>query len=186
MDIRFLFNRATQGGDYKAFEMIFHHFYSPLCRFSVRLVEKPEVAEEIVSDVFFKVWKNRQQIRLTHTPESYLYTAVRNQSLDYLKTRRPRTVEAQPNLVLSGPDTPEQLLIGEDLSARIERAIDQLPDQCRNVFRLSRDQGLKYQEIADTLGISPKTVETQMNRALKSLRLALKASVQLCLLLGLA
>lgn len=177
IDINFLFQKVSQGSDYKAFEMIFHHFYSPLCNFATKIVGKPEVAEEIVADAFFKIWKNRQSINLTHTFSSYLYTSVKNHCLDYLKKQKPIFKEISTTHPFPQEENPEKLLIQQEIIEKVEKAIETLPDQCKTIFRLSRDKGLKYQEIADLLQISIKTVETQMGRALKSLRLTLKDEI---------
>jgi RNA polymerase sigma-70 factor (ECF subfamily) len=183
MDTNLAFQKVIQEGDYKAFEAIFHHFYSPLCVFAVKMVESPEIAAEIVSDVFFKVWKNRQSIQLSHALSSYLFGAVKNQCIDYLRIKTPHFKEVTSSLNLSQSDNPEQLLIQEELSQKIDNEINNLPEQCKIIFRLSRDRGLKYQEIADLLHISVKTVETQMGRALKYLRTALKDAMLLPLIL---
>lgn len=168
--IDLLFQKVLQNGDYKAFETIFHDFYSPLCHFAVKIIEQPEEAEEIVGDVFFKIWKNRQSIQLTGSLSSYLFTAVKNQCIDYLRVKKPHFKEITNHLALAQEENPEKILIYDELVGRIEDAIENLPEQCKTIFRLSRDQGLKYQEIATLLGISNKTVETQMGRALKYLR----------------
>lgn len=174
IDIALLFQKVSQENDYKAFEVIFHHFYSPLCNFAIKIVGKPEVAEELVADAFFKIWKNRQNIHLTHTFSSYLYTSVKNHCLDYLKKQNLIFKEISTVPSFSQEENPEKLLIQQELIEKIEKAIETLPDQCKTIFRLSRDRELKYQEIADLLHVSVKTVETQMGRALKYLRSALK------------
>ncbi|NJO86916.1 MAG: RNA polymerase sigma-70 factor [Lewinella sp.] len=132
-------------------------------------------SEEVVSDVFIKVWKNRQQLRVTTQVRYYLYTAVRNQAIDRLRKRiKERSfkselaLETEPQTI-SGED----YLIGQELAGRIESAIVNLPPQGQYIFRLSREEGKKYREIADLLNISVKTVETHMRRSLIQLRASL-------------
>lgn len=170
------FARLVKHDDYQAFESIFHHFYKTLCRYALKYVHSPEIAEEVVSDVFFKVWKNRAQISIHTSLQAYLYMSVRNQALDYLKSRThlKTKFEELPLHLENGYAAPDEELIAEELDQRIEKAIDTLPPQCQAIFRLSRDKGLKYKEIAEQLNLSIKTVETQMGRALKQLRLLLQ------------
>jgi RNA polymerase sigma-70 factor (ECF subfamily) len=165
-------------GDKGDFESLFQHQYQPLCRFAYSLVESDVLAEEIVSDVFIKIWKNRDQLIIKSSLQSYLITAVRNQSIDYLrKMVRQRTQpEEHCKSLPSNYSNPEESAISDELESQIERAIDSLPRQGRTIFRMSRDQGLKYHEIAEQMQISVKTVETHMGRSLKYLREVLKAS----------
>ena len=170
--------RLVKHDDYQAFESIFHHFYKTLCRYALKYVHSPEIAEEVVSDVFFKVWKNRGQIAIHTSLQAYLYMSVRNQALDYLKSRShlKTRYEELPLHLENGYAMPDEELIAEELDQQIEKAIDTLPPQCQTIFRLSRDKGLKYKEIAEQMNLSIKTVETQMGRALKQLRLLLQDS----------
>lgn len=154
------------------FEQLFHHYYEPLCRFAFSLVDSVEMAEEIVSDVFVKIWKKQENLAIKTSLRAYLFTSVRNQSIDYLrKAVRQRTQPAEIcSSFPSNYDSPEERTISSELEVFIEAAIDALPPQGRKIFRLSRDNGMKYHEIADHLHISIKTVETHMGRSLKYLR----------------
>jgi RNA polymerase sigma-70 factor (family 1) len=165
-------------GDQNDFESLFQRHYQSLCRFAYSLVESEVLAEEIVSDVFVKIWKNRDQLVIKSCIHSYLLTSVRNQSIDYLrKMVRQRTQPEEHCLTLaSNYSNPEDCAISDELESLIERAIDSLPRQGRTIFRMSRDQGLKYHEIAELMQISVKTVETHMGRSLKHLREVLKAN----------
>ena len=130
-----------------------------------------------MSDVLTRLWRNRFQLQELISFESYIYRAVKNQSLDYLKSRLNRD-HAYAELSVSQyeiatDDTPETIWMRGDLQRSVDDAIGRLPRQCQMVFRMSRDKGLTYNEISEQLGISVKTVETHMSRALKTLRFAL-------------
>lgn len=175
-DMEQLLGRVLQHDDYAAFEKLFHHHYNPLRNFCKKFVQIEEVAEELVSEVFFKIWSNRKRIVITSSAKSYLYTAVRNMAFDYLrKEKKSLWVDIENAKELSSEDDdPQKQSEVEELKQRIELAVASLPKQCRLVFQLSRDHGMKYHEIAELLRLSVKTVETQMGRAFKSLRKSLK------------
>lgn len=172
-----LLKKVIEDDDRTAFAHLFELFYAQLCLFSLKFVGSPDLAEEAVSDVFVKIWKNRTQLRIEISLRAYLFRAVRNQSLDYLKKQLARAETCdKPQLPLADTQaSPEMLLVHEELHERIEAAIANLPPQCQQVFRLSREEGLKYQEIAQQLNLSIKTIETQMGRALQKLRRDLAA-----------
>lgn len=170
------FRRLLREEDYQAFEIIFKHYYAYLCNFALRFTVNREDAENIVSEVFYKIWKNRKKIKIATSLNAYLFTSVRNQALDHL---RKVTVVEEPvhelNFELNAKaSNPEQVAMFHELESRIEHAIEQLPEQRRLIFKLNREEGLKYREIAARLKISVKTVETQMGRSLKFLRKTLQ------------
>ena len=129
-----------------------------------------------------KIWKNRNQIEVHTSFEAYMYRAVRNQALDYLKLKSYRNREKdsldaiQWNLAYSDQHSPLEEIVFDEFYTEVESCINKLPRQCQIIFRLSREEGLRYREIAERLNISVKTVETQMGRALKVLREQLPAS----------
>ena len=176
-DIDYLLPRVLNYDDYGAFEKLFIFNYNPLRNFCKKLVHINEVAEELVSEVFIKIWLNRKHIIISSSPKSYLYTAVRNISFDHLR-REKRSVWASLDEAAMIPcdsfDAQKRSEYAE-LQMQIEKAVERLPKQCRLVFQLSRDQGLKCNEIAEQLQLSVKTIETQIGRALKSLRVSLKS-----------
>jgi RNA polymerase sigma-70 factor (family 1) len=177
-DVDHLFDRILHHDDYNAFEKLFNRHYSPLRNFCKKLVHIEEVAEELVSEVFFKIWNNRKRIVISSSAKSYMYAAVRNMAFDHLRKEKKSIwvdIEEASSITCDTYD-PQQHSDFEELRVSVERAVQKLPKQCRLVFQLSRDHGLKYSEIADTLKLSVKTVETQMGRALKSLRHSLKVS----------
>jgi RNA polymerase sigma-70 factor (family 1) len=129
-----------------------------------------EVAEELVSDVFYTIWKNRRRIQFT-SPQSYLFTAVRNRGFDYLRKTRRTTwcdLDEACHIAADHPDS-HDIMAECELSDSLQRSIAALPKKCRMIFEMSRAEGLKYREIALALNLSVKTVETQMGRALKRL-----------------
>jgi RNA polymerase sigma-70 factor (ECF subfamily) len=171
-----LFGRVVANGDYYAFRELFTHHYRSLCNYAMRVVVTREIAEEVVSDVFVKLWKNRDQIEVHTSFQAYIYRAVRNQALDYLKLKVHRQYEreslesVQWNMSHADHFSPADELSFNEFYAHVEGCIKDLPRQCQLIFRLSREDGLRYRDIADKLKISVKTVETQMSRALKVLR----------------
>lgn len=171
-----LFGRVVANGDYYAFRELFTHNYRALCNYAMRVVVTREIAEEVVSDVFVKLWKNREQIEVHTSFQAYIYRAVRNQALDYLKLRVHRQYEreslesVQWNMTHADHHSPAEEMSFNEFYDHIEGCINDLPRQCQIIFRLSREEGLRYRDIAERLAISVKTVETQMSRALKVLR----------------
>jgi RNA polymerase sigma-70 factor (family 1) len=163
--------KILRDNDYESFQSLFKKMYSPLCVFCFKFVGIREVCEELVSDVFYNIWKNRARLEVS-SPKAYLFTAVRNRGFDYLrKFKRNILCDLQEAThVSSGACDGENMIIQEELQQLLDGSIARLPKQCRLIFELSRDQGMKYREIALMLNISIKTVETQMGRALKHLR----------------
>jgi RNA polymerase sigma-70 factor, ECF subfamily len=173
IEIDLLFQKVVNQADYKAFEALFHHFYSNLCKYAYRLVNSEAKAEELVSDVFLRIWTNRQAINIQSSFQSYLFKSVHNQALDYLRSQYARQSSKFEEISYHHAEhceSPEQTMIFHETSQKIEAAIDKLAPQARLIFRMSRDQGMKYREIAEALSLSIKTIETQMGRALKQLR----------------
>jgi len=153
-----------------AFEAAVRMHYVRLSRFAFRMVKSWDVAEDAVQEALFKCWRRRASIN-ARDPLPYLYQAVRNECLMILRRERP---SVDPDQVkLSDPRRLADEHQAQDLQAAVDRAIDALPERCRAVFTMSREQELTYAEIARLLNISVKTVETQMGRALKALRRAL-------------
>lgn len=170
-----LFRQVAENDDYTAFEKIFKQTYKSLCGFAFKVVHSHELAEEIVDDVFYNLWRTRKKIHITTSFKFYLITSIRNRSLDCLrkmKKERYSNLENASRLPSTQVTAPEHMAY-QELSRKIDLAIESLPKQCRLIFLLSREQELKYKEIAQMLNISIKTVDTQMGRALKYLREAI-------------
>lgn len=170
-----LFERFRLYRDGRAFELLFHRHYDRLCRHVQRQFPDSHRAEEIVNDVFIKLWCHGERVSITSNFSSYVKTAVRNQSIDYLRRLRRRAIVhcELDNELDSDYHDPFTQLAGTEMADRIEAAIERLPARGKEVFLLSRDHGLKYREIAEQLGLSIKTVETHMRRSLIQLRAAL-------------
>ncbi|MBL0744511.1 RNA polymerase sigma-70 factor [Chryseolinea lacunae] len=167
-------SRIIQHDDYTAFQLLFKKMYSPLCQFCMKFVKAREVAEELVSDVFYNIWKNRSRLVIA-SPKAYLFASVRNKGYDHLrKIKNTAWCDLEEaSDVPAGVTDSQDLLVLEELNTTLEQSMARLPKQCRLIFTLSREEGLKYREIAAQLNLSVKTVETQMGRALKHLRSAL-------------
>ena len=164
--------RKIRKGDINSFEMLFHQFYPGLCSYAETLVKKEEVAEEVVQDVFYNIWKNRESLRINRSWQSYLYRSVYNNSMMYLrKSRREYLMDegALPEPAGNVPD-PFELMQYHEASELVARVLEDLPSRTRQIFLMNRQEGLKYREIAEQLSISVKTVEANMGKALKALR----------------
>ncbi len=173
--VDYLFIKFLRDDDYQAYEQLFLISYTPLRNFCKKIVHINEVAEELVSEVFFKIWNNRKAIIITSSPRSYLYASVHNISLDHLRKEKKYVLTTLDKAMAIPGDflDPQKGCEYDELKARIEIAVARLPRQCKQIFQLSREQGLRYHEIAEKLQLSVKTIETQMGRALKSLRKSL-------------
>src|SRR3989339_397574 len=152
-----------------ALKALFIKYYNPLCYFSFQIVKSTELAEETVSDVFAELWIKRNRINIQTSFKSYLYTAVKNRSINYYKQEKRISEPIDPNqlhLITSQTET-DQLVNQQDLEKQIEELLNQLPEKRGLIFRMNRIDGLTYQEIADILSISIHTVQNQMVNAVK-------------------
>lgn len=165
------------------FESLFKTHYGELCAFANKYLEDLEASEEIVQDLFVRFWENREKQELTGSVRSYLFTSVKNACLNQLKHLKIKQQYKEHNEreLNSGRVSADEEFEASELDQRIRRAIDSLPEGRRKIFILSRYDGLKYQEIADKLKISVKTVENQMGEALKFLRHQLQDFLVACL-----
>lgn len=169
--------KALQGaiaqGDQQAFAAIFRLLYPGLLSFALQYVHVKETAEEITNDVFVKLWNRKEHLGEIDNLSTYLFVAVKNHALNYLKQYSHLHVAVEDtsgDTSLVNRDDPEQQLEWKEISFRLSQAIDSLPDQCRTVFKLIKEDGFRYKEVAEILGISPRTVETQLFRAMKKLQ----------------
>ncbi|MEO6720394.1 MAG: RNA polymerase sigma-70 factor [Ferruginibacter sp.] len=156
----------------RAFEDLYRLFFPRLYNFALLYVHKKEAAEEIVNDVMVKIWEKRTAINEIDNLETYLFVAVRNHSLNYLNKYSHYHVAIEPESGLAEVinfNDPEKEMEWKEIYFKLNMAIEQLPDQCRTVFKLIKEEGFKYKQVAEILGISPRTVETQLFRAIKKL-----------------
>ncbi|HEX9509734.1 MAG TPA: RNA polymerase sigma-70 factor [Puia sp.] len=164
--------RIARFDDQQAYKELYTSLYSYLYQFAKSFVKTKEPAEEIVSDVFIKVWEKRKELEKIENLKVYLYVSTRNIAFNYLdKQKRNITnyLEDYHAEFTSVYFDPEQLLITADMLRLIQKAIDQLPPKCKMIFKLAKEGGLKYREIAEVLNISPKTVENQLAIALQKI-----------------
>jgi RNA polymerase sigma-70 factor (ECF subfamily) len=178
-----------QQGDSAAFEQIFRAHYAALCGSVYKLLGSRADAEEIVQEVLRRVWERRAQWAPQGSIENYLHRAVRNEAVNRLRRRKleyawyeqaAAAPEHEPQLcAMRSVRRIDKVLEDEELLAAVRRAVETLPERCRLIFELKWEHELRYAEIADALGISIKTVENQLLKALKALRLALGQSLEL-------
>ena len=171
---------GLQKGDLNAFEELYRQYYVFLCLIAENMVRDPADAKEIVSDVFVRLWNIREKIEINTSVKGYLIRAVRNTSLNYLGQKRQNGIltdrldDSDYQLYAWSSDYPLGRLFEEEARKILDQGIDSLPAACREIFLLSRNEELKYSEIAEKLGISVNTVKTQLKIALSRLREALK------------
>lgn len=165
-------------GDEHSYELFFLKNYLRLCQFANKFLKNPEEAKEVVQDSFIYLWENREIISSEGSPLAYLFKTIQNKCINILRHRQVETKHAEVLSLVYAEHrsvSPVQSLIALELSEHINKVIANLPPQCRKIFELSRHEGLTYNDIAITLGISVKTVELQISKALRILRSELKS-----------
>jgi len=158
--------------DVNTFEQVFKLYYKNLHSYVCAMLKEETYAEEIVQQVFFKLWERAENIAISGSVAAYLYKAVHNESLNHLKHQKVKSSH-QLHVAYRMRDEVEaapKTLQAKELEKKIHNALQELPEQCRTVFQMSRFEEMKYREIAERLHISVKTVENQMGKALKILR----------------
>jgi RNA polymerase sigma-70 factor (family 1) len=164
--------RISLYDDQKAYKQLFITYYSKLLQFSHSIIHCKESAEEVVSDVFLKIWNMRQALPEISNLHLYLYITTRNLSINCLeKQKREKVYWLDESKVefRSIYFDPEQLMITQEMFRRIRAAVLDLPPKCQMIFKLVKEDDLSYKEVADLLQLSPKTIENQMTIALKKL-----------------
>ena len=171
-------------GNESAYEMIFRTYYQPLCRYAYSFLQDKEEAEEVVQAAFITLWEKKNALAIETSLKSYLYRMIRNSCLNVIKHAKVKQQHVARELAVAevSHESVSQKVHAAELEEKITEAMKTLPEQCRLVFQLSRFEELKYQEIADQLQISIKTVENHMGKALKLMRLQLKDYLPLFLL----
>jgi RNA polymerase sigma-70 factor (family 1) len=181
LSIQELQRRIALYDDETAYKELFMEMHVPLINFSRSFVQQKEVAEEIVSDILMTVWEKRKDLERIENLRVYLYISVRNHSLKYLvKQKKINSVQLEDLDVMLATSNlnPENLLISKEMVQRVRAAIEQLPPKCKMVFQLSKEDGLKYKEIASILNISVKTIDNQLAIALQKISKTLKLSLK--------
>lgn len=174
--------QSIKNGEHAAFEYIFKRYYQRLCIYAYDYTKQQEIAEDIVKDFFLHFWENRKNICISTSLSGYLFRSVHNACINYL-TREKRknntslvedltVVELKIRQPLSA-DYPVGNLLARELEEQINNQIEKLPPQCKEIFKLSRFDGLSHKKIAKKMNISENTVKVQIFRALTKLRNAL-------------
>jgi RNA polymerase sigma-70 factor (family 1) len=170
--IKYLQEQIARNDDTFAYKELFVSFYNPLLRFAITLVKSREQAEEVVSDVFINIWEKRKRISSITNLKVYLFIAVKNTSLNYLSRQNKNLTDSVDEALMEFKSIyfdPEQLMVTAEMVARIKAAIEQLPPKCKLIFKLVKEEELKYRDVAEILNISVKTVESQIAIALKKI-----------------
>ncbi|WP_126246264.1 RNA polymerase sigma-70 factor [Chitinophaga rhizosphaerae] len=165
-------------GDVASFEELYLHYSPELLRFGMSFLSDREMVEDIVAETFAGLWKKREKLAEIDNIRVYLYACIRNAALNHLQHQQKRmffpfdqlNVELQPFFETQDP---ERQCIDRELQAAVARAVDALPPKCRMIFRLAREEGLRYKEIAAILNISVRTIDSQVAIALKRIHAAI-------------
>lgn len=159
--------------DERVFEQVFKTHFKSLLAYACTILKDEETGEEIVQQVFYKLWGKKEQTFIHSSLKAYLYRSVHNESMNHLKhaqiKNRYQTYSMHQHKHIKSED-PAMQIQGKELELQIRKALNELPEQCRTIFQLSRFENLKYREIADQLQLSVKTVENQMGKALQLMR----------------
>jgi len=173
--------RIADYEDAAAYKKLFFYFFLPLKSFSYSILKSKEAAEEAVSDIFIEIWARRKQLLEIEDLRMYLYISVRNASLRRLQQTQKTTMLSLDDLEVefASPDpNAETFLINNELAQKIDAAIESLPQQCKIIFKLAKQDNLKYKEIAQLLNISVKTIDNQLSTALKKIATVLHTSIK--------
>jgi RNA polymerase sigma-70 factor (ECF subfamily) len=158
---------------YRQFQVVFNACYNSLCNYAFTFVKDKDTSEDIVQDIFMKIWAGRRDLIMEDSVRYYLFTAVRNNCITHLRQQKNTGTREWNEEEIRDQPAPEQE-DGKDYRLLLQKGIDHLPPKCREVFLLSRFSNMTYKQIAASLNISVKTVENQLGKALKSLRVFLK------------
>ena len=181
IDDEIFIKKALQLNPKDGCELLFRRYYKPLCSHAIRYVYSKEIAEDLVSDVFCKFWKNESYKNITSSFRSYLFRSVRNTAFTYLrsefntveKSEKYEMVEVTENLKA------DSICMYEETLARVKLLVDSMPPQCKKIFLLSRFESKSNKEIAEELNLSLKTIEAHMGKALGIMRKGLKDYITL-------
>ena len=177
---------AISLGDKEAFGEVFRQFYPQLCAYASQICGNREEAEEIVQDVFFRIWQQKEKLVITASLKAYLYKSVHNSCLNFHKHEKVRQAY-RSDIQKTGSDSDYSTsfeLENKELHEKIMGSLNALPPERQKIFKMIRLEGRRYKDVADLLGISVKTVENQMGKAMQYFRESLKDYIPLFLLLA--
>lgn len=176
--------RVSVHNDSQAYKELFLLYYKRLLQFATSITHTKQSAEDVVSDVFLKIWTNREGLRSIENLHLYLYVSTKNHSINYLMREKKQasfSIDDSQVELKSIYFNPEQLMITAEMFKRIRNAVQLLPPKCQLIFKLVKEDGLKYKEVAELLHLSLKTIESQMTIALrrigKSIQFNLESSL---------
>jgi RNA polymerase sigma-70 factor (family 1) len=167
--------------DESAYKTIFLHYFDSLTRFSVAIVQSKEIAEEVVSDVFIQLWKDRQKADAIEHLQAYLFMAVKHNSVRKLQQQKNRRLLSLDELSVETAAlelNPEEQLVSNEVAGELRAAIEALPNKARLIFKLAREDRMRYKEIAALLQISVKTIDNQLAIAVKKIAQTIRQSVR--------
>jgi RNA polymerase sigma-70 factor, ECF subfamily len=168
--------RRIRQGDQGQFESLFRSSYVSLVRYAKTIIKDHDTAEEIVQDLFVRLWQDRQKLKIESSLNGYLFRAVHNRCLHWID--HSKVVEKYASEMASGESpvvqSPAEIIQYNELQLKVAEILEKLPERCGQIFCMNRFEGLKYSEIAEKLSVSVKTVEANMGRALKEFRKELR------------
>jgi len=166
-----LFRHLKQGST-NSFEMLFTKYYQDLCSFSNLIISNQQLAEEVVADVFVKIWQKKEKIDIKTSVKSYLYKSTKNTTISYIRKKRINEISLDEifNLQEENSSNPELLIIQDETLEQIKDVLSILPKKSKLVFQMHRFNQLKYKDIAEIMNVSVKSVEKHMSKSMKILR----------------
>ncbi len=166
-----LFLKVCLENDEKAYQSLFRHYYAPLSLYALRFIPSREIAEDLVQEVFYKLWRDRRSIRISTSIRAYLITSVKHHCLNYIRHREVEMNYVSEHLsIMTEAGREEDILTARELQQLIDKAIMGLPEKLRTVFLMHRRQDMTYAQISTQMSISIKTVESYMGKSLKMIR----------------
>ncbi len=175
-DIHLLLRQISEEESHSAFERLYRIYFRKCFSFAMYYLKSTELAEETVSDVFLNFWQNRTLLANIKDWDSYLYISVRNQAFLYLNKEIGKQEDSINSFIVEidiNEDNPESALLKQELTEVIQHAVDQLPEKCKMIYQMIREDGLSYKQVSNILEISERTVNTQMTIAIKKIKAVL-------------
>lgn len=169
-------------GDENALDLLFKKYWRSLFVSAFNLLDDRSICEDIVQDIFIQLWTKRTEIEITVSLKAYLFASMRYAVYRQIKLGKARGDIFEHTDLVANDLSPYEILVHKDFLTKVDAVIYSLPDKCREVYRLSREEQLSHKEISERLNISPKTVETHITKALKHLRVSLKETLVLSLI----